>query len=337
MLGGHRFGRARARKLYETTTVAPSSTLVACPGTSAHDVAGGMFGPIGTSYPARDRPPCCPHGAMSDNPHAQPDTRPDRGGDALPTTGAASRAAQLSTTKVLAGGMAAATSAVLGSHFGASGTVGGAAVGSVITTIGTNLYQRSLERARDRVARQLPLPSALTSRGAPTTFVTTTDEQEPTVAESASPAVRAPFPVGRWLRVSLVGALLAFGLSLGLVTGIEWATGSPLSGGAGTTSLGQVLAPAPVDPPNTPPPRQPDTSVPQTPVPTPSPAPSPSSGPEHSPTSAKQHPKSTYTVPTPPVTITPSAPLPLPSAPLPRGSGYPAAEERAWPGGSELS
>jgi hypothetical protein len=262
---------------------------------------------------------------MSDNPHAQPDTLPDRGGDALPTTGAASQAAQLSTTKVLAGGMAAATSAVLGSHFGASGTVGGAAVGSVITTIGTNLYQRSLERARDRVARQLPLPSALTSRGAPTTFVTTTDEQEPTVAESAGPAARAPFPVGRWLRVSLVGALLAFGLSLGLVTGIEWVTGSPLSGGAGTTSLGQVLAPAPIDPPNTPPPGQPDTSVPQTPVPTPSP--------EHTGTSTKQHPKSTYTVPTPPlsitpskdtvptppVSITPSSPLPLPRIGLPGG------------------
>ena len=272
----------------------------------------------------------------------EPDTSPQHGGDAVPIPAHApisavaprptSKVADLSTSKVLAGGMAAATSAVFGSHFGAFGTVGGAAVGSVVTTVGANLYQRSLERARDRVARQIPLPATLASRtslgagkGAATAGCDAAGSDaagpgaEPVVAAPA-----APFPLGRLIGMSLVGAVLFFALGIGLVTGIEWAKGSPLSGGTGGTSVGQAFAPVA---PNPAPIEQ------ERPV-TGSDAPSePGTGSdgkksdksEKSDKSDKSDKdRSTSVVPTTPsVPLTPSAPI-APSAPLPLpGIGLP--------------
>jgi hypothetical protein len=56
---------------------------------------------------------------------------------------------------VIAGAGAAATSAVLGSFFGAMGTVTGAAVGSIASTVVTSVYEHSLNRTQDTVAARL--------------------------------------------------------------------------------------------------------------------------------------------------------------------------------------
>jgi hypothetical protein len=56
---------------------------------------------------------------------------------------------------VIAGAGAAATSAVLGSFFGAMGTVTGAAVGSIASTMVTSIYEHSLNRTQDTVAARL--------------------------------------------------------------------------------------------------------------------------------------------------------------------------------------
>ena len=61
----------------------------------------------------------------------------------------------LTVNKVIAGAGAAATSAVLGSFFGAMGTVTGAAVGSIASTMVTSLYEHSLNRTQDTVAARL--------------------------------------------------------------------------------------------------------------------------------------------------------------------------------------
>src|SRR3954454_2305829 len=58
----------------------------------------------------------------------------------------------LTINKVIAGAGAAATSAVLGSFFGAEGTVAGAALGSIASTMATSLYEHSLNRTQDSVA-----------------------------------------------------------------------------------------------------------------------------------------------------------------------------------------
>ncbi len=66
----------------------------------------------------------------------------------------------LTVNKVIAGAGAAATSAVLGSFFGAMGTVTGAAVGSIASTVVTSLYEHSLNRTRDTVAARIRGPAA---------------------------------------------------------------------------------------------------------------------------------------------------------------------------------
>jgi hypothetical protein len=60
----------------------------------------------------------------------------------------------LSTSKVVAGGLAAATTAVLGSYFGVLGTVGAAAATSIVTALSAEVYQRSLDRTAHRLRGQ---------------------------------------------------------------------------------------------------------------------------------------------------------------------------------------
>ena len=64
---------------------------------------------------------------------------------------ATKRKADLNAAHVAAAALAAVTTAVLGSELGAAGTLIGAAGASVVTTVGTAVYQTSLERSRKRV------------------------------------------------------------------------------------------------------------------------------------------------------------------------------------------
>jgi hypothetical protein len=124
----------------------------------------------------------------------------------------------LGLTKMAAGGLASATSAVFGSYFGVFGTVGGAAVGSLATALTSDIYQRVLEHTRDR----------LRPRGGPPV-----GGYQP----APGPPARRRRPLLRLLFVSVV----VFALGMGVVSGIEWARGEPLSGGTHGTSLGHVL------------------------------------------------------------------------------------------------
>src|SRR5690349_8103799 len=53
--------------------------------------------------------------------------------------------------KTLAGTLAALSAAVVGSFFGLTGTVIGAALASLISSIGTEVYHRSIERSTKRL------------------------------------------------------------------------------------------------------------------------------------------------------------------------------------------
>jgi hypothetical protein len=120
----------------------------------------------------------------------------------------------------VAGGLAASTSAVLGSYLGVFGTVGGAAVGAVATAVSTEVYQRSIERTAHHVRSRV----------------------------GGQPRGRQPQPVpaatsGRrraWPRL-LVWTVVIFALAIGVVSGVERIKGGPLSGGTQGTSLGRVL------------------------------------------------------------------------------------------------
>jgi hypothetical protein len=169
----------------------------------------------------------------------------------------------LTFNKVIAGAGAAATSAVVGSFFGAAGTVLGAALGSVVSMIATTIYQHSLDRTRDTVKARIklhggtvdvagkvevpaPRVAAAGETGRARVYVTPTGltDQATAVPSAASPA-SPPRPRRRWVvRTALTVGVFLIGLLA--VTGVELLKGSTLARGETGTSVGRVVDPRPV-------------------------------------------------------------------------------------------
>jgi hypothetical protein len=149
----------------------------------------------------------------------------------------------LSMSKVLAGGLASATSAVFASHFGAFGTVGAAAAGSIATALAGWFYQRSIERAQDQVRSKVgvvgPTPlraGARAAEGARAAIQARKPPRRPGTAGSSGSPRRAD----RLAPKLATATVLIFLFSLAVISGIEWARGSALSG-AGATTVQEVL------------------------------------------------------------------------------------------------
>jgi hypothetical protein len=160
--------------------------------------------------------------------------------------------AEFNVAKVIAGAGAASTTAVVGSSFGAAGTVAGAAIASVVTAVATTTFQRSLETTSRTVKSKVKLRK-VDPAAAPTMVMRLpvqrggADNPIPlatTTVAPAEPARRLRFTPRR-IAVMAALALAVFGIGLFVVTGIEWIKGSPLSGGDSGTSVGRVLQPAP--------------------------------------------------------------------------------------------
>lgn len=147
-------------------------------------------------------------------------------------------------SQVSAGALAAVTAALLGSTMGVAGTVVGAALASVVSTVGGALYLRSIQRTT-RSVRTVKAKVVGRSGGA-TVLVATDDPDDPDdpdgpapgdeVEAAAEPDDRPPVERRRlrWPML-VVGSLAAFALGMVAVTGVEWLRGEPLSGGTGTT------------------------------------------------------------------------------------------------------
>jgi hypothetical protein len=149
----------------------------------------------------------------------------------------------LSAAQILGGGLAAASAAFVASYFGVAGTVLGAAVMSVVATVGTALYAHWAQRTANRLTQ---LAGPLLSR----------QELE-----------RMRRPRLPWRRIAL-GAAAAFTVGFAVVTVVELAAGRPLSSLLGRNDeRGTTLVPRPPKP-----------SAP-VPAPTRSRSPSPSSTP----------------------------------------------------------
>jgi hypothetical protein len=170
-----------------------------------------------------------------------------------PPSGAAAKAS-LTVSKVVAGAGAAATTAVVGSVYGADGTVVGAAVGSIVSAVAAATYERSLDQTRKIVTTRV-------RRGGEDVEITQVMSTEALAAEvtqvipvqrpptgahptgSIAPAVRPrrarwPFFAG--------AAVLIFAVGMLLVTGIEFFTGGPvLSSNQSGTSVGTLLREGP--------------------------------------------------------------------------------------------
>jgi hypothetical protein len=115
--------------------------------------------------------------------------------------------------KTIAGALAAVCAAVVGSYLGVAGTLIGAAVASIVGTVGTEIYERSLNKGREKLQTLAPAfvktPAAV---GTPPVAAATEDE-------SPSHTV-APKPQIRWKRIALLAGAV-FVLAMGSLTVFE--------------------------------------------------------------------------------------------------------------------
>ncbi|GAB1514780.1 hypothetical protein [Actinophytocola sp. KF-1] len=150
-------------------------------------------------------------------------------------------------SQVLAGALAAVTAALIGSTMGVAGTVVGAGLASIVSTIGGALYLRSIERTTEGV--RTVRAKVVGKSGGTTVLVSDEDpdkEPEPPGEEVEAEPVPGDRPPAdrrrlRWPML-VVASLAAFALGMLAVTGVEWLRGETLSGGNGTT-FGSIVDP----------------------------------------------------------------------------------------------
>lgn len=134
--------------------------------------------------------------------------------------------------KTIAAALAAVCAAVIGSFLGVAGTLIGAAVASVIGSVGTEVYHRSIKKGTEKLQIVAPtfikVPAAV---GTPEVAAATEDE---------SPSHTVPPPSGRtirWGRVAAIAGAL-FVIAIGSLTVAELLTGRPVASTVGNTSNG---------------------------------------------------------------------------------------------------
>lgn len=139
---------------------------------------------------------------------------------------------------VAAAALAAITAALLGSTLGVAGTVLGAGVASVVTTIGGELYLRSLQRTREAAQRAKAL-AVLGARRAGVRQGSATEafDEEKIDEEETESAARRWKP--RWPLI-IGTSVVAFVLAIVAITVFESATGTKWGGGSGTT-IGRIV------------------------------------------------------------------------------------------------
>lgn len=132
-------------------------------------------------------------------------------------------------TQVAAGALASVTAAVLGSKLGVAGTVTGAGLASVVGTVGTAMYERSIQAARERVT-------------------TRTRQDEPPVgashdAETVRLHVAPPKeePAKRRWPMLAAAVAVAFLLGMGVLTTVELLGGQATSGNGNRTTVGALF------------------------------------------------------------------------------------------------
>ena len=147
----------------------------------------------------------------------------------------------LRIAQILAAALAAVTAALLGSTIGVAGTVVGAGLASVITTVGGELYLRSLRRTREaaRRARLVLATSGMRRRGPlDPAEQPTVQLPRPVPGRTEPPQLEGP-PADdepgrlRKLRWPLIigTSAVAFTVAILAIVGIESATGTPYGGG----------------------------------------------------------------------------------------------------------
>jgi hypothetical protein len=146
----------------------------------------------------------------------------------------------INVTKIVASAAGSVLAAVVLSKFGVAGTLTGAVLGSVVSTIGSQVNEHYIDRSSDRLRRRIA------GQGGTREIA----DAEPATPAGSAPEGQLPAWLGwtRWLswkRVALLGAG-GFLAAMLVITGLELAAGRPLADLVGgghsgrSTTLGQV-------------------------------------------------------------------------------------------------
>lgn len=243
--------------------------------------------------------------------------------------------------KTIGGALAAVSSAVLLSTLGAAGTIIGAALGSVIVTVGGALYSQGLARSRERLVQaqtaalrrvgvaQAEVRRAGRSQGddrrvdahlahAQLTLDRAKEDLGGLADESSGSAWRARMATLPWRRIGL-GAAGLFAAAVVAITAFELLVGESVSSiTGGSRGDGPTIGRLVGDGSGTP--VQEEVPPTEQPVPSGEPSPQPSA-----PAVPSTEPSTVPSAPaeSPAGSDTP-APEPTPPAPVPTGSGVPA-------------
>jgi hypothetical protein len=170
-------------------------------------------------------------------------------------------------SQLIAAALAAITAAFLGSRLGVAGTVIGAGVASIVSTVAGALYQHSLDRT-SRSVRSRVTQARTGQLDNPADPVSSTVEETVLVRPPTAPRRRP-----RWGVAAALTALV-FVIGMGAVTGVELLKNGPISGGDNGTTIGSLFGQPTLRSTTTPPPTtapsttttttQPTTTVPTT-------------------------------------------------------------------------
>lgn len=140
----------------------------------------------------------------------------------------------LSIPQLLGGAFAAVSTAVVASFLGTAGTLVGAALGSIVSTVTAAVYTTLASSAQDRVQSQF-------TRSRPAVASSDSDGVITVDSRGSGSLLRRSLR----LKPMLAAAGIVFVVAVGVITAIEVGIGRPVSaatgGGTGSTSLGQVV------------------------------------------------------------------------------------------------
>ena len=143
--------------------------------------------------------------------------------------------------KTLAGALAAVCAAVLGSFLGVAGTLAGAALASVVGTVGTEIYHRSIRKGTEKLSEIAPtFVKATAAMGTPE-VAAATEEDKP--SETVPEAQRGGI---RWKRVAMAAGVV-FVVAMGALLLVELMAGKSVASMVGHESSGSTTFSSVVD------------------------------------------------------------------------------------------
>jgi len=140
--------------------------------------------------------------------------------------------------KTIAGVLAAVTAAVIGSFLGAAGTLAGAALASVVGSVGTEIYRQLVHRGKQKIVSTfVTAPAAV---GTPSVAAAIDESPSQPEPEASQPSVTETPRKMRWGRVAVVAASV-FVVAMGVLTAFESISGKTAAdavtgGHSGSTS-----------------------------------------------------------------------------------------------------